>query len=67
MTDELIPDDVKPLALQAVIYFVLANINDEPRSEETQRFINSPMCKAFGDKLTFGNVCGLAEAGGYKD
>lgn len=62
----MISENAKPLALQAILYFVMAKAEGKTRSEAVNAFIGSPMCLAFGDKLTVGNVYGLAEAGGYE-
>lgn len=61
----LIPDHVKPLALQAILFFVMAKMAGKTRCDAVGEFIHSPMCEAFGDRFTVGNVYGLAEAGGY--
>lgn len=61
----MIAEHAKPLALQAILYFVLAKMNGKTRSEAVADFIGSPMCREFGENLTVGNVYGLAEAGGY--
>lgn len=45
----LIPENVKPLALQAILFFVLANIGGKTRSEAVAAFVGSALCRAFGD------------------
>ena len=62
----MITDHAKPLALQSILFFVLCKAQGKTRSEAISAFIGSPMCLAFGNGLTVGNVYGLAEAGGYE-
>lgn len=64
---DTITDRAKPLALQAILYFVTAKITGKTRSEAVAEFIRSTLCKRFGPDLTVGNVYGLAAAGGYCD
>ena len=61
----MITDRAKPMALQAILFFVLAKMAGKTRSEAVTEFVGSPMCRAFGETLTVSNVYGLAEAGGY--
>jgi hypothetical protein len=63
----MITNAAKPLALQAILYFVMAKTDGEGGSEAVQNFVNSNLCRAFGDKLTVGNVYGLASAAGYEN
>jgi hypothetical protein len=63
----MIPPAVEPLALQAILFFVLAKAAGDSRSEAVSKFVGSPLCEAFGDRLTVGNVYGFAQAGGYDD
>jgi hypothetical protein len=63
----LIPAEAEPRALQAILFFVMAKAAGESRSEAVARFVGSPLCEAFGDRLTVGNVYGFAQAGGYDD
>jgi hypothetical protein len=63
----MITEAAKPLALQAILFFMLAKGDGKTRSEAVAEFIGSPMCRDFGDGLTVGNVYGLAEAGGYRE
>lgn len=65
--NDLIPDRVKPLALQAILYFTMAKADGKTRSEAVEEFVGSEMCLAFGEKFTVGNVYGLAEAAGYTE
>jgi hypothetical protein len=61
----LISERAKSLALQAILFFVMARAEGKSRSEAVSEFVESELCRAFGDTLTVGNVYGLAEAGGY--
>ncbi len=61
----MIAESAKPLALQSILFFVMAKMAGKTRLEAVTEFVNSPMCAAFGENLTVGNVYGLAKAGGY--
>ncbi len=63
----MITEQAKPLALQAILYFVMARNDGLSRSEAVASFVGSPLCRAFGEKLTVGNVYGLAAAAGYEE
>lgn len=61
----MITEQAKPLALQAILYFVMAKMDGKTRSEAVLAFVHSEICKEFGKDLTVANVYGLASAGGY--
>jgi hypothetical protein len=63
----MIAESAKPLALQAILYFLMAKEAGKTRPEAVAAFVESDLCKAFGESLTVANVYGLASAGGYED
>lgn len=65
MNGIVIHEQTRPVALQAILFFTLAFMAGESRSEAITRFIRTELCRSCGDKLTVGNVYGFATAGGY--
>jgi len=61
----MVTDYAKPLALQAVLYFLMARLDGKTRPEAIADFIGSKLCQEFGENLTVANVYGLAAAAGY--
>lgn len=67
MSAAMITDRAKPLALQAILFFVMAKADGKTRLQAITEFCDGEVCRAFGDTLTVGNVYGLAFAAGYTD
>ena len=61
----MIPEQAKPLAVQAVLYFLMARMDGKTQLEAITDFIGSRLCQEFGENLTLANVYGLAAAAGY--
>ncbi len=66
MANAMISDNAKSLALQAILYFLMARNAGKTRYEAICEFSGSPSSLAFGKDLTVANVYGLAEAAGYE-
>lgn len=60
----MITERAKPLALQAILFFIVKRMSNNTREQAIKDFLKTEICKAF-DELTVGNVYGLAEAAGY--
>ncbi len=66
MASEMIGENAKSLALQAILYFLMARNDGKTRYEAISEFCGSELSMAFGSDLTVANVYGLATAAGYE-
>lgn len=57
----------KSLALQSILFFILAYNDGKTRLEAITEYTKSEICLLFGPNLTVGAVYEMAERAGYHD